>query len=170
MIKNINLVFTVVFVLLSLLLCGGVEYSISKLHSLREEYDVLNAETTNSTGTITSLEARNSNLKRISYLSINKATAVPDAVVFFSMLRQLMELHNISLLYVATSGQTDAETKDNILQVKFDGDYYEIIKMLADIRELPAAARITRMSLKRNHNLPEELVEVDLTLEVITEE
>ena len=86
------------------------------------------------------------------------------------MVRQILDTNNISLISMTTSGQNDAEAKDNILQLKVDGAYYSLARMLADLRNLPAASKITRMSLKRNHDLPEELVEADITIEVMTED
>lgn len=150
--------------------CAGIWFSMHTLYNFREEYDQLDAERNNHKGIITNLEARNSSLSRITKLSINNAASVPDAVSFFSMVRQILDMNNISLISMTTSGQTDAETKDNILQLKLDCGYYSLTRMLADLRNLPAASKVTRMSLKRNHNLPEELVEADITIEVMTEE
>ncbi len=70
---------------------------------------------------------------------------------------------------MTTSGQDGSEGKDNILQLKLDGNYYSFIKMFADLRNLPAASKITKLAIKRNHDLPEELVEADITIEVMTE-
>ncbi|MBQ6972097.1 MAG: hypothetical protein IJP86_07040 [Synergistaceae bacterium] len=168
--KNYYAVFTGIFLGICLLLCGGIWYSLRELYVCREEYDQLDAERHNNTGIITNLEARNASLARISGLSINSAGTVPDAVAFFSMLRQVIDLHKLNLLYVSTSGQDDSGAKDNTLQIKINGDYYAMAKMFADLRDLPAASKITRLSLKRNHDLPEELVEADLTIEVLTEE
>ena len=81
-----------------------------------------------------------------------------------------MERHNISLLYMTTSGQADSGKKDNVLQIKVDGGYYDMVGMFADLRGLSTPSKITRLSLKRNHDLPEELVEADITLEVLTED
>ena len=168
--RNYYVIFTGIFLGLCLILCGGIWFTISKLHECREEYDQLDAERHNNSGIITNLEARNASLSRISSLSINNAGIVPDAVAFFSMVRQIIDAHKINLLYIATSGQDNSGGKDNVLQIKIDGNYYDMAKMFADLRELPAASKITRLSLKRNHDLPEELVEADLTLEVFTEE
>ncbi len=168
--KNYYFVFAGVFLGLCLLLCGGIWYTITELHTYREEYDQLDAERHNNSGVISNLEARNATLQRITHLHINGSTLVHDAVAFFSMVRQVMENRNISLLYITTSGQDDSGTKDNVLQIKVDGGYYNMAGMLADLRNLPVPSKITKLSLKRNHTLPEELVEADITIEVLTEE
>ena len=168
--KNYYAIFAGVFLGVCLILCGGTWFAIQKLHECREEYDQLDSERHNNSGMITSLEARNASLQRLSKLSVNSAATVPDAIAFFSMARSLMEMHRINLIYMTTSGQNNSGKKDNILQIKIDGNYYDMARMLAGLRDLPAASKVTRLSLKRNHDLPEELVEAELTLEVMTEE
>lgn len=168
--SNSYFVFAGVFLVLCLLICGGIWYSLSELYAYREEYDQLSSERTNNNSIISRLEARNATLSRITNLSINSATLVPDAVAFFSMVRQIMDMHKINLLYIATSGQDNSGNKDNILRLKIDGGYYDMAGMFADIRNLRVPSKITRLSLKRNHDLPEELVEAELTIEVLTED
>ena len=85
------------------------------------------------------------------------------------MVQQVLDRNGVNLLNMMTSGRGDSDGKDSILQLKLDGNYYAVAKMLADIRELPVASKINRMSIKRNHNLPEELIEADITLEVMTD-
>ncbi|MBR4195977.1 MAG: hypothetical protein IKQ95_04620 [Synergistaceae bacterium] len=159
-----------IFMFLCLLLCGGVWYMISELYAYREEYEQLASENHSNNGIISSLETRNATLRRITHLHINSSTLVRDVVAFFSMVRQIMENRNISLLYITTSGQDGSGTKDSRLQIKINGGYYDMLGMLADLRNLPVPSKITRLSLKRNHDLPERLVEADLTIEVLTEE
>ena len=168
--RNSYVIFTGLFLALCFLLCGGIWYSIVELRACREEYDQLDSERYSKSGIITNLETRNATLSRITNLSINNAVLVTDAVAFFSIVRSLMEKHNISLLYMTTSGQNDSGKKDNVLQIKVDGGYYDMIGMLADLRSLSSPSKITRLSLRRNHDLPEELVEADITFEVLTEE
>lgn len=168
--RNYYVIFTGIFLGLCFILCGGIWFAIIKLQGYREEYDQLDAERHNNSGIISRLEARNATLSRITTLSINNAVLAADAVAFFSTIRPIMENHNISLLYITTSGQNDSGKKDNILQLKIDGKYYDMADMLADLRNLPVPSKITRLSLKRNHDLPEELVEADITIEVMTEE
>ena len=167
--RNINVIFTGIFLALSLAVSALTWYSVSLLHQTREEYDQLDGERRNNSGVITTMEARNASLRRITALPVNNASAVGDAVSFFSMLRTVLELHGINLMNMTTSGG-DSDKSDNILQVKLDGNYYNVVKMLADVRKLSAAARITKFSVKRNHDLPSELVEVDMTFEVMTED
>ena len=168
--KNYYAIFTGIFLGICLLLAGGIWYSLSKLYACREEYDSLDAERQNNSGIISNLETRNAALSKITELNINTSVLVPDAVAFFSMVRQIMDIHKVSLLSMTTSGQNDSGKKDNVLQLKIDGGYYNIADMLADLRNLNVPSKITRLSIRRNHTLPEELVEVDLTLEVLTEE
>ena len=168
--RNSYVIFAGLFLGICVILCVGIWYSITELRACREEYDQLDSERHNNSGMITNLETRNAALSRITRLSINNAVLVPDAVAFFSMVRTIMERHNISLLYMTTSGQADSGKKDNVLQIKVDGGYYDMVGMFADLRGLSTPSKITRLSLKRNHDLPEELVEADITLEVLTED
>ena len=167
--RNHYILFAGLFVVLCLLLCGGIWYSIAELRYYREEYDQLDSERSNNSSIISNLEKRNSTLSDITHLSINSAVLVPDAVAFFSVVRTIMERHNISLIYMTTSGQDNSGKKDNILQIKIDGGYYDMVGMFADLRS-QNPSKITHLSIKRNHDLPEELVEADLTIEVLTED
>ena len=168
--KSYYFTFAGIFLGVCLLLCAGIWYSITELYEYREEYEKLDAERHNSSGLISNLEARNTTLSRITSLNINSSTLAHDAVAFFSMVRPVMETHHINLIYITTKGQDDSGTKDNTLQLKIDGGYYDMAGMFADLRTLPVPSKITRLSLKRNHDLPSELVEADLTIEVLTEE
>ncbi len=170
---NINrtyLIFTGVFLCICLLICGVIWYSLGELYASREEYDQLTQQSNSHSGIIANLEDRNASLSKISDLSINNATTVPDAVVFFSMVRQIMENNNISLLSMSTSGQNNSGRKDDVLHLKINGNYYALARMFADLRNLQAPSKITRLDLRRNHTLPEELIDVDMTLQVMTEE
>ncbi|MBQ3585692.1 MAG: hypothetical protein IJQ08_10645 [Synergistaceae bacterium] len=148
----------------------AIWFFLGELYTLREEYDMLNSNNQSSSGIIANLEARNNSLLRITSLRINSSQTTTDAVAFYSMIRPSIENNNISLLNMITSGQDNDGRKDNILQMKLDGDYYAITRMLAEWRNLPVPSKITRLDLKRNHNLPEELVEIDVTVEVMTED
>ena len=156
-----------------LVFCAAVSvltwFSVSELRAVREEYDILDGEQKNNTSTISNLEAQNASLYRITALQVNNAEILPDAISFFSMFRSLLEQRGINLMNMTTSGG-DSDKPDNVLNVKLDGNYYNIVRMLADIRNLPAAARISSFSIKRNHVLPDELVDVDMTIEVMTGE
>ncbi len=163
-------VLTGIFIGVCIILCGVIWFSLSELYAYREEYDQLTQQSDSHSGIIANLEARNASLSRISHLSINRASTVPDAVAFFSLVRQIMDSNNISLLTMSTSGPDNSGNRDNILQLKIDGNYYAMARMFADLRSLPVPSKITRLDLKRNHNLPEELVEADLTIQVMTEE
>lgn len=164
------IIFTGIFIGICVLLCGGVWYSLGELYALREEYEQLSSSNQSSTGIISSLESRNESLSRITGLHINSSQTVPDAVAFFSLIRPIMDNNEISLLYMTTSGQNDSGKKDDVLKLRIDGNYYAMMRMFAEWRSLPVPSKITSLNLKRNHNLPEELVEADLTLQVMTEE
>lgn len=168
--KGSYMIFTVLFLVMCLLLCAGIWFSLHELYTYREEYDQLDAERHNNSGIITSLEARNSSLQRITKLSINQAASVPDAVVFYGMVRQILDLHKISVLSMTSSGQEGENGKDNTLNLKFFANYYSMVNFLADLRNIPAASKITQLHIKRNHDLPEELIEADITIEVMTED
>lgn len=167
--KNSSLIFAGVFLVLCILLCAGVWFSLHGLYVYREEFDQLDAERNNNTGIITNLEARNASLSRITKLSINQAGTVPDAIVFYGMARQIIEMHSIGLLSMTSSGQNDSGKRDNTLNLKLSANYYQLAYMFADLRNLPVASKITSLRINRNHDLPEELVEADVTIEVMTE-
>ena len=170
--KNTNLVFGISFCLFCIILYAVIWFSLHVLYEDRMEYDQLDAERNNHNGIITSLEARNQNLKRVAALSVNNAEAVSDAVSFYAMVRQTIDRYsnNIMMLSMSTSGRNGQEGKDNLLSLKLSGNYYAIMNMIADWRNLPAASKITSLHLKRNHDLPEKIVEVDVVLEVMVEE
>ena len=163
-------IFAGIFVGVCVLLCAGIWFSLGWLYSLREEYDQLSSGNVNNSSIISNLEARNNSLSRIAALHINSSQTVPDAIAFFALVRQTMENNNIALLNMTASGQNDSGKRDDVLQLKIHGDYYAMTRMFADWRNLPVPSKITRLDLKRNHTLPEELVEVDVTLQVMTEE
>ncbi|MBR0279263.1 MAG: hypothetical protein IJQ75_04715 [Synergistaceae bacterium] len=164
------IIYTGIFIGLCVIPCVAIWFFLGELYTLREEYDMLNSNNQSSSGIIANLEARNNSLLRITSLRINSSQTTTDAVAFYSMIRPSIENNNISLLNMITSGQDNDGRKDNILQMKLDGDYYAITRMLAEWRNLPVPSKITRLDLKRNHNLPEELVEIDVTVEVMTED
>ena len=164
------IMYTGLFIGFCALLCTAIWFPLGMLYELREEYDTLDSSNQGSSAIIENLEARNNSLSRITSLRINSSQTTTDAVAFYSMIRPSIENNNISLLNMITSGQDNDGRKDNILQMKLDGDYYAITRMLAEWRNLPVPSKITRLDLKRNHNLPEELVEIDVTVEVMTED
>lgn len=163
-------IFTGIFVGVCVIACVGIWYSLGELYSLREEYEQLSSSNQSNTGIIANLEARNESLSRITGLHINSSQSVPDAVAFFSLIRPTIENNNINLLYMTTSGQDGSGKKDNELRLKIDGNYYAMMRMFAQWRSLPVPSKITSLNLIRNHNLPEELVQAELTLQVMTEE
>ena len=164
------IMYTGLFICFCALLCAAMWFPLGELYELREEYETLNSSNQGSSAIIENLEARNNSLSQIAKLRINSAQTIPDAVAFFSMIRPMIENNNISLLNMTTSGQNNNGKKDNILQMKLDGDYYAITRMLAEWRNLPVPSKITRLDLKRNHNLPSELVEIDVIIQVMTED
>ena len=163
-------ILTGIFIGVCIILCGVIWFSLNELYAYREEYDQLTQQNDSHSGIISNLQARNESLSRISKLSINRASTATDAVAFFSLVRQVMESNNVSLITMSTSGANNSGKKDNVLQLKIDGNYYALARMFADLRALPVPSKITRLDLKRNHTLPEELVEVDMTIQVMTEE
>ncbi len=160
--KNSYLILAGIFAGLCFALCAGIWFSLNELHSYREEYDRLDSEQKNSSNMIASLKARNSSLSRVVNLSVN-------AVVFYGMIKTMLDGHKISVLSMTASGQDNSGKKDNILNLKLYAEYYQLMAMLADLKNLNVASKITSLRIVRNHNLPEELIDVDLQLEVMTE-
>ena len=167
--KNSYLILAGIFAGLCFALCVGIWFSLNELHSYREEYDRLDSEQKNSSNMIASLKARNSSLSRVVNLSVNHAKPVPDAVVFYGMIKTILDGHKISVLSMTASGQDNSGKKDNILNLKLYAEYYQLMAMLADLKNLNVASKVTSLHIVRNHNLPEELIDVDLRLEVMTE-
>lgn len=167
--KHAIKVLTGIFLTVCLVICAMVFYSVHALHQVRQEYDELNSDREQVSGTIKRLEARNAILKRIEALKLSNAHGQPDAIAYLTTLRGLIESNGITLMNMSTSGGND-ERPDSEITVKLDGNYYQIVRLLAQIRTSPSVARITAFSVKRNHDLPEELVEVDMKLEIFLEE
>ncbi len=163
-------ILTGIFIGVCIFLCGVIWFFLSELYAYREEYDQLAQQSSSHSSVIENLKARNESLSRISHLSINRASTVPDAIAFFSLVRQIAEANSINLFTMSTSGGNNSNKKDDVLQLKIDGNYYALARMFADLRKLSVPSKITRLNMKRNHNLPEELVDVDLTMKVMTEE
>lgn len=158
-----------VFLAICISICVMIWYSVHSLRQVRQEYDLLSGESSSTAEMIKSLEVRNASLRRITALDVNNAHGQPDAIAYLSFLRTLMDAHGITLMNMSSSGGNE-DGPDNVLQVKIDGNYYQIVRMLAEIRSALSVARISGFSIKRNHNLPGELVEVDMRLEVFLED
>ena len=168
--KNSYCIFTGAFFALCLLLCVGVWFSLKQLYSCREEYDQLDAERHNNTGIISTLEARNASLSQITELNINRAMAVPDVVAFYGMITPIAASRRISLTSMTLSGGDSQGGKENAITLRLFANYYQFAGMLADLRNLNVPSKIISLKINRNHTLPEELIEAEMTLEVMTEE
>lgn len=168
--KNSYLVLAGIFAGLYFVLCVGIWFSLNELYSYREEYDRLDSEQKNNSNQIASLQARNQSLSRVVNLSVNHAKPVSDAVAFYGMIKMILDGHKISVLSMTASGQDNSGKKDNVLNLKLFAEYYQLMAMLADLRNLNVASKVTSLRIVRNHNLPEELIDVDLRLEVMTGE
>lgn len=168
--KNSYLVLAGIFAGFCFALCVGIWFSLNELYSYREEYDRLDSEQKNNSNQIASLQARNQSLSRVVNLSVNHAKPVSDAVAFYGMIKMILDGHKISVLSMTASGQDNSGKKDNVLNLKLFAEYYQLMAMLADLRNLNVASKVTSLRIVRNHNLPEELIDVDLRLEVMTGE
>ncbi|MBR0257752.1 MAG: hypothetical protein IJQ58_08455 [Synergistaceae bacterium] len=168
--KNSYLILAGIFAGLCFALCVGIWFSLTELYAYREEYDRLESEQKNNSNIIASLKTRNSSLSRIVNLSVNHAKPVPDAVVFYGMIKTMLDGHKINVLSMTASGQNDSGKKDNVLNLKLYAEYYQLMAMIADLRNLNVASKVTSLRIVRDHNLPEDLIDVDLRLEVMTGE
>ena len=161
--NKIALIFTGLFILLCLLLSAGVGFSLHELRAYREEYDLLDSERNNYTGTINRLQQKNKTLTEINSLNIANTGTAQDALAFYSEVRQCAENNSMNILSMASNG--------NILTLKVEGNYYSLAKMIADWRKIPFASRVNSLVVRRDAVAPTEFVEADIEIEAkLTEE
>lgn len=168
--NKIALIFTGLFILLCLLLSAGVGFSLHELRAYREEYDLLDSERNNYTGTINRLQQKNKTLTEINSLNIANTGTAQDALAFYSEVRQCAENNSMNILSMA-SNQGENGGDGNILTLKVEGNYYSLAKMIADWRKIPFASRVNSLVVRRDAVAPTEFVEADIEIEAkLTEE
>ncbi len=152
-----------IFFAICLLLCVGVWFEIHVLEEYREEYDMIISERDNFEGIMENLRAKNRTLQSIRQVNLDNVVKAKDGVEFYSEVRRLIDENSINML----SMQND---QSNILKLSLQGNYYALIHLFADWREMPFASRITELKIKRDNIMPSDLVEAELTLEAWIEE
>ena len=152
-----------IFFAICLVMCAGVWFGIHTLEEYREEYDMMVSERDNFEGIMDNLRAKNKTLQSIRQVNLDNVATAKDGVEFYSEVRRLIDENSINML----SMQND---QANILKLNLDGNYYSLIHLFADWREMPFASRITELKIKRDNIQPTDFVEAELTLEAWIEE
>ena len=143
---------------------------MSELRAYREEYDLLDSERHNYTGTITRLQEKNKTLSQINSLNIAHTGTAQDALAFYSEVRQCAENNSMNILSMA-SNQGENGGDGNILKLKVEGNYYSLAKMIADWRQINFASRVNSLVVRRDAAAPTEFIEADIEIEAqLTEE
>ena len=146
------------FFVLCAALCGGVWFGLEMLSDYREEYDLIVDERENFSTIMDSLRAKNQTLQDISKLNFSNVGTASDSVEFYSQVRKLIEENSMNMLSMSAN-------ENNVLTLKLQGNYYSLVHLFADWREMPFASRITSLRITRDSTAPDDFVEADLTLE-----
>lgn len=135
-----------------------------ELRAYRQEYDMLDSERNNYTGTIMRLQQKNKTLTEINSLNIAHTGTAQDTLAFYSEVRQCAENNRMNILSMA-SNQGENGGEGNILKLKVEGNYYSLAKMIADWRQINFASRINSLVIRRDAAAPTEFVEADIEIE-----
>ena len=147
-----------IFIILCLSLCAGVWYGLRTLNEYREEYDMILDERDNFELIMEGLRTKNKTLQQINKINLSSAKAASDSVEFYSQVRKLIEENSMNMLSMSTNN-------NNILTLRLQGNYYSLVHLFADWREMPFASRVTSLRINRDSAYPEDFVDADLTLE-----
>ncbi len=150
-----------VFFALCLALCAGVWYGLQTLEDYREEYDMIVNERDNFETIMDGLRAKNKTLQSISKVTLANVNTSADSVAFYSEVQRLVQENSLNML----SMQYDK----NILSLQLQGNYYSLVHLFADWREMPFASRVNALKITRDAQSPADLVDAELTLEAWTE-
>ncbi|MBQ7196568.1 MAG: hypothetical protein IJS40_04075 [Synergistaceae bacterium] len=146
-----------VFFALCLALCAGVWYGLQTLEDYREEYDMIVNERDNFETIMDGLRAKNKTLQSISKVTLANVNTSADSVAFYSEVQRLIQENSLNML----SMQYDK----NILSLQLQGNYYSLVHLFADWREMPFASRVNALKITRDAQSPADLVDAELTLE-----
>ena len=147
-----------IFFIACLSLAGGVWFGLNKLSEYREEYDLIIDERDNFSHIMDSLRAKNRTLQEINKLKFTEVSMASDGVEFYSKVRTLIEENSMNMISMSNND-------NNTLTLKLQGNYYSLVHLFADWREMPFASRVTSLRITRDNTAPEDFVEADLTLE-----
>ena len=147
------------------LLSGGVWYGIKTLEEYREEYDTMVSERNNFEGIMENLRAKNRTLQAIHQVNLSDIKMIKKGKEneFYTEVRRLIDENSITMISMKND-------EPSIFKLNLKGDYYALVHLFADWRDMPFASRITELKIKRDSLLPSDFVEADLTLEAWIEE
>ncbi|MBR2208177.1 MAG: hypothetical protein IJ859_05135 [Synergistaceae bacterium] len=145
---------------LCLALCGGVWFGIHTLEEYREEYDTMVSERDNFEGIMENLRTKNRTLQAIHKVNLSDVQMVKKGREneFYSEVRRLIDKNEINMVSMKND-------EPSVFNLSLRGDYYALINLFADWREMPFASRITELKIKRDALLPSDFVDAELTLE-----
>ncbi|NLL37121.1 MAG: hypothetical protein GX256_06330 [Fretibacterium sp.] len=162
------------FFLFCLLFIGGSWHLGSLLRALQEEFDDLEQRRVDLSGSTRSLMQQKatftSAFKDLEHYHINVA---PSDMAFYSDVQQVVQSNGIEILSTRQQG-TDKEGRSSIV-LALRGDYYAMMQVLADWRNLSTTVRVASLSLS-SHSMPSEpaanpaeqnWIQADVTLEAV---
>ena len=156
--NNSCTIHVVLFFALCIALCSGVWYGLHVLESYREEYDCIVNERDNFSTVMESLRNKNKTLQNINNLHLGDVGTSADGVDFYARVKKLIDENSVNMLSMSAND-------NNILTLKLQGNYYSLIHLFADWRNMPFASRITSLRIARDAQAPSDFVDVDVTLE-----
>ena len=159
---NKSLIFVGIFFALCLAVSVGVWYGLHELSEYREEYDTMINERDNFSSVMEDLRAKNQTLTNINRLNFGNVGTASDSVEFYSHVRTILDRYNMNTLSMSSN---ENDSAGNVLTLKISGNYYALAKVFADWRNMPFASRITSLKIVRDHDNPEDLVDVDVVIE-----
>ena len=163
--KNLYLIFVGLFFAICLALGGAVWYSLNVLYEYREEYDVMLAERESFSNTMEALKNKNRMLRQIAGMDFQSSNPTANLTEFFSYATKAIENNDLNLLSRQTSENSFEGSATNILTMKLQGNYYSLIRLFSDWRNMPFVARITSLRINRNQESPGFSVDADVVLE-----
>ena len=159
---NKSLIFVGIFFALCLAVAVGVWYGLHELSEYRDEYDTMISERDNFSAVMEDLRAKNKILNNVNKLNFDNVTTASDSVEFYSQVYAILDKYNMNTLSMSSN---ENDNSGSVLTLKLSGNYYALIKVFADWRNMPIASRITSLKIVRDNDNPEELVDVDVVIE-----
>lgn len=139
---------------------AGVWFGIHTLEDYREEYDTMLSERDNFEGIMENLRAKNRTLQAIHQVNLSDVKTVKKGKEseFYTAVRTLIDKNSMTMISMRND-------QPSIFNLSLRGDYYSLIQLFADWREMPFASRMTELKIKRDNLAPDRSVEAELTLE-----
>ncbi|MBR1487170.1 MAG: hypothetical protein IJ597_07960 [Synergistaceae bacterium] len=138
----------------------AVWLGIHTLEDYREEYDTMKSEQENFEGIMENLRAKNRTLQSIHQVNLGDVQIVKKGKEseFYTVVRSLIDKNSITMISMRND-------EPSVFNLSLRGDYYSLIHLFADWREMPFASRMTELKIRRDDLAPDRAVEADLTLE-----